>query len=193
MENAPETFAADETVVLPTPTREGYEFDGWKMGGKRITSIAKGTKKNVTVTAVWKPVKYSLVYDSNGGSEVKNKATYTSSMSFKLRSPKRKGYKFIAWIDTEGETYKRIAKGTFGNKVLTAEWEPIEYKIKFKLNKGEVDDAPDAYTIEDSVELPIPYRDGYTFKGWKSGGKYYDSIDAGTTGNKTFTAVWQRD
>ena len=43
-----------------------------------------------------------------------------------------------------------------------------------------------SYTIEDSVVLPTPYKQGYKFVGWQEGSE----IVKGSTGNKTFTAVW---
>jgi len=42
---------------LPTPTREGYAFKGWKdAAGKSYTSIAKGTTGNLALTAQWERV-----------------------------------------------------------------------------------------------------------------------------------------
>lgn len=64
---------------LPTPTRKGYEFDGWytkKSGGKLITSESKVTKtKNSTLYAYWKKEKtqVTVTFDSNGGYSVPNK------------------------------------------------------------------------------------------------------------------------
>lgn len=51
-------FTSENAVTLPTPTREGYTFDGWfeaqNFSGSAISSWAAGTKNaNVTLYAKW--------------------------------------------------------------------------------------------------------------------------------------------
>jgi uncharacterized repeat protein (TIGR02543 family) len=66
-----ETFTSDiEETALPTPTRTGYEFVGWfDANDTQVTSIANGTAKDISLTAVWKKVfytgedAYAAVYD----------------------------------------------------------------------------------------------------------------------------------
>lgn len=53
------TAPSHETVDLPTPTREGFEFTGWKVG----SDIVDGTYtvlSNVTLTAQWKEAPKSI-------------------------------------------------------------------------------------------------------------------------------------
>lgn len=52
----PSKISSNAAVALKNPTRKGYTFDGWYIGNKKVTQIAKGTKANVTVTAKWKKV-----------------------------------------------------------------------------------------------------------------------------------------
>jgi uncharacterized repeat protein (TIGR02543 family) len=47
-------------------------------------------------------------------------------------------------------------------------------------------DNPATYTVEDSVVLKAPTKTGYDFAGWTEG----NTIDKGSTGDKTFTAQW---
>ena len=194
LDDAPEMYSTYETLVLPIPTKEGYTFEGWKMGNRTVTSIpAKSTGKK-TVTATWKPLTYTISYDPNGGKGVNNPTTYTpDTATFKLNSPTRAGYKFDGWIDTAGEKYTSIKKGTYGDLELTAAWYPVEYKLTYKTGGGTMFDAVEYYTIEDEVTLPEAYRDGYTFTGWKIGNQHVTVIPRGTTGNKTLTATWTKN
>ncbi|MDY3899372.1 MAG: InlB B-repeat-containing protein, partial [Bacilli bacterium] len=42
---------------LPTPTKEGYEFEGWYYNGNKVTEISKNLTEDVVLTAKWKEVK----------------------------------------------------------------------------------------------------------------------------------------
>ena len=53
--------------TLCEPTKAGYVFAGWKNGTATVTATSKATA-NITVKAEWTKAKYTLTYDSNGGS-----------------------------------------------------------------------------------------------------------------------------
>lgn len=74
-----------------------------------------------------------------------------------------------------------------GNVTFIAEWEAITYNIIYELDGGTNNgDNPNSYTIEDAITLKDPTKTGYTFAGWTPS----NTIAAGSTGNKTFTATW---
>mgnify|MGYP004510235059 CR=1 FL=1 len=60
-------FNVTDTVNLPQPVKEGYDFKGWYSGSKAVKKIKKGTAKNFSLTAKWKAITYKIVYDANGG------------------------------------------------------------------------------------------------------------------------------
>lgn len=65
-------------------------------------------------------------------------------------------------------------------------YEPIVYNISYNLNSGEhTTQVKTTYTIEDSYAPPTPHRNGYTFQRWSP-----RRINKGTTGNITFSAIW---
>ena len=86
--------------------------------------------------------------------------------------------------------------GSTGNKTFTATWKAIEYPITYVLNGGTNDENnPTTYTIEDSITLEDPTKEGYDFVGW-----YTDAaltvltnpiIEKGTKGELTFYAKWE--
>ena len=125
--------------TLPTVQYRGYKFLGWftaKKGGKQVTktSYVEGTK-NQTLYAHWEKKLYSITYKLNGGTNDKNnpKSYTVSTKTFSLKNPTRQGYIFKGWYtDSNFKTViKDVSKGTTGNKILYAKWEPIEYTIKF--------------------------------------------------------------
>ena len=126
----PKNFAASTaTFTLKNPTRKGYTFKGWytnaKFTGSKVTKIAKGTKKNITLYAKWSKNTYKITYKLNKGkNNNKNPKTYTVTSSVSLKNPTRKGYKFKGWYSDSKFKKKvtKIAKGSTGNKTLYAKW-----------------------------------------------------------------------
>ena len=67
------------------------------------------------------------------------------------------------------------------------------YVITYSVADGTLPaDAISEYSVSDKdIELPIPTKKGYTFKGWKNGTEVITVIAAGTTGDLNLIAVWQ--
>ena len=191
----PKTYkhnAAD--ITLKNPTKKGYKFEGWYIGSKKVTKIAKGTNKNITLTAKWSKVTYKITYKLAGGKAVKNPATYTITTStIKLKNPTKKGYKFKGWYNGSKKVTE-IKKGSAGNLTLTAKWTVITYKITYKLDSGKNNAKnPKSYKVTTAtIKLKDPTRKGYTFKGWYNGSKKVTTISKGSTGSITLTAKWKK-
>ena len=192
----------DDEFALPTPTRNGYEFVGWR--GEGITTpqtsvkIPKGSTGNKAYTANWQVIEYTITLDTNGGPVV-SPIKYTVEDSFTLPYPLRPGYEFAGWVlDGSGmlpSTPLIIYPGTTGDLHYKAEWRLAEYTITMDLNGGSGQEKV-VYTITDEdFELPTPTRNGYEFVGW-TGERITTpqtsvKIPKGSTGNKAYTANWQ--
>lgn len=89
--------------TLPTPTRTGYDFDGWytqKTDGtevKNTTSV--GTNPPTTLYAHWIAKKYTVTLDANGGtvSMASRTATYGSTYPALPDATRTGGYTFDGW------------------------------------------------------------------------------------------------
>lgn len=132
-----------ETFNLPTPTRNGYTFNGWYSGDTKVTSIPKGSSGDKTFTAKWTANKYSITYNLNGGtSGGSNPSSYTiESATFTLVNPTRTGYTFTGWSGTgiSGvSTSVSVQKGSTGNRSYTANWDAnsYTYDIVYKSESG---------------------------------------------------------
>ena len=181
-------------ITLKNPTRNGYNFVGWKEGNNTVTEIAKGSTGNKTFTAVWQTIDYDIVYVLNDGTnDIDNPATYNiESETITLKAPTKTGYEFTGWKEDE-LIATQIAKGSTGNKTFTATWRLAQYQITYVLGENGVNhsDNPATYTIESAtITLKNPTRDGFEFVGWKDGENTVTEITAGSTGNKTLTAEW---
>lgn len=191
-----------DPIILPTPTRNGYEFSGWT--GEGITTpqteviIPTGSTGNRTYTANWKVIEYTITLDTNGGPAV-SPIKYTVEDSFTLPYLLRTGYEFVGWtLDGSGMIPAMpliIYHGTTGDLRYKAEWRLAEYTITMDLNGGSGQEKM-VYTITDEeFELPTPTRNGYEFVGW-TGERITTpqtsvKIPKGSTGNKAYTANWK--
>ena len=194
--------AKSDPIILPTPTRNGYEFVGWT--GEGITTpqtqliIPTGSTGNKTYTANWKVIEYTITLDPNGGPAV-SPIKYTVEDTLTLPYILRPGYEFAGWtLDGSGMlpfTPLIIYPGTTGDLRYKAEWRLAEDTITMDLNGGSGQEEM-VYTITDEeFELPTPTRNGYEFVGW-TGERITTpqtsvKIPKGSTGNKAYTANWK--
>jgi uncharacterized repeat protein (TIGR02543 family) len=200
----PKTATTDDNGFLgglPEPTRSGYTFDGWynSSGGGAQIDLTKAFTANTTIYAHWTIVKYTIIFDANGGTV--SPEFGTTGNGWKLSSlptpTRRPGYTFGGWytLETGGAP---VNTGTVFNEstVIYAHWTPIRYSISYALGGGTVTPAnPTNYTIETAgFALNNPTRTAYTFDGWTPSGttdkQLTAYVEAGSTGDKSFTANW---
>ena len=66
-ENNPTSYSIDDdNITLNAPTKEGYEFVGWKYNDEFVDEIDTNTIDDITLEAVWISYEYTIEEDSNG-------------------------------------------------------------------------------------------------------------------------------
>ena len=145
-------------------TRAGYTQVGWATvdGGEKVYDFEDIYTKNeaLTLYPVWNTNKYTITFDTNGGSEI---APITQDYGTEITAPDnptRKGYTFKGWD-------KEIPKTMPAENItLKAQWEINQYTITFDTNGGS-EIAPITQDYGTEITAPDnPTRKGYTFKGW---------------------------
>lgn len=115
---------------------KGKVFAGWatkKNGkpvytnGQKVKNLTSKSGKTVTLYAVWVKAKtYKVKYNANGGKLHKDtKKSYKTGSGLTLKSPTKKGYKFVGWYTDKAckkEKVTAIKPWETGNKVLYAKW-----------------------------------------------------------------------
>ena len=207
--NNPTSYTINDDVTILPPTRAGYEFAGWSGDGysnvNTITIPAGTLAKNLSLTAEWHIVNYTITYDTKSGafaSGASHPSTYTIETGFTVSDPVKDGYDFQGWqsyaFDGIEKNLTRPA-GTYGNFELVAVWSGTEGEIIYNLNGGKVvGKNPTAYQTGDSYTLTNPTKAGYTFVGWNkyivNENKTETGIEMGInptdTGTIIFTAMW---
>ena len=187
----------DKTFWMPTPTKEGFVFDGWYVDNKPISKTYT-YNKNVTAVAKWKKA-CTITFDNKGyGVAPKSQTVYTDEKITKPADLTADGYIFGGWYtnpDCTGNAYDFNTIVT-DDMTLYAKWTKASYNITFNTNGGSINDTkPTAYSYGDEVLLPTNItKPGYTFMGWYSNenllGKQITKIETTDTGNKTYYAAW---
>ena len=145
-------------------TRAGYTQVGWSTvdGGEKVYGFEDIYTKNeaLTLYPVWNTNKYTITFDTNGGSEI---APITQDYGTEITAPDnptRKGYTFKGWDKEIPETMPA------DNITVKAQWEINQYTITFDTNGGS-EIAPITQDYGTEITAPDnPTRKGYTFKGW---------------------------
>lgn len=128
------------------------------------TEVFNGAiEKTQTLYAVeYAPV---IDFDTDGGKEIASLVAKAGG-TVALPTPEKENYKFIEWQDMDGNAYTATTMPENGKK-LKAVWQA---KLVFDENGGlDVDDI--SKTAGESIQLPIPQKDGYLFAGWYTADK----------------------
>ncbi len=143
---ATQKIADNTKLSMPnSPTKEGYVFIGWTYNGKDFDFNSNITS-NLILEAKWEKVaennsednsennaedktnvetkKYTVTFDSNGGTTVEKQSIEKGAKAVKPTNPTRKGYTFKGWLLNNVEF-----------NFNTAITEDIELKAKWKEEK----------------------------------------------------------
>ena len=160
------------------PTKEGYTFIGWYNGESEWNFETPVTEK-LTLTAKWQINRYTITFDTAGGSEVAPITQDYGTTITAPANPTKTGYTFAGWDKTIPTTMPA------GDMTITARWQVNQYTITFKPENG----GQDIVIKQDygtAITAPAnPTKTGYTFAGW-------DKTIPTTmpAGDMTITARW---
>ena len=136
-------------VIAGIPVRDGYEFAGWfytDTGGNTIvlqpadTFAMPDRVPGTKLTAKWNP---KITIDNNNGDAV-TESVLEAGYALTLAQPVKEGYRFVGWIDSDGNTYGINETIILSGKRTTfrAMWRSlIEEIVPSVLNNGEADNV----------------------------------------------------
>ena len=156
--------------TIPTPARTGYTFDGWfdsAVGGNAFADTTF-TAENRTVYAHWSPKPATLTLMKNDGTDSSSTIIGTFGNPIgTISTPTRSGYIFSGWYSAamNGEHFTDTIF-TFEKKTIYAHWTAKQRRLTLHFNDENTQNVYIDGNIEDTVDLPTPSREGYTFDGW---------------------------
>ena len=169
------TLDYGSAITVPeVPAREGYTFLGWE---PKVDETVPA--HDVTYRAQWQVNKYTLSFDSNGGTDV---AAITQDYGTEVTAPAaptREGYTFLGWDKDVPSTMPAE------NQSFTAQWQINKYKVVFVSENDVFSEATLDYGS--AITVPeVPEREGYTFLGWEP--EVDETVPAHDV---TYRAQWQ--
>ncbi len=158
----------DGVINLISPTRFGYNFDGWYSGEEKVIYIDASFCTDIKLTAKWSAVEYNIIYENIANSDISMlPKTYTiAGISNIPDLVPEAGYRFEGWVDKDGEYVVSIPEGAVGDIRLSAILVPTSYLITLHPMGGIV--SSKSYTVNygSQYSLPVPVKEGYSFNGW---------------------------
>ena len=128
-----------QDFALQIPQKDFYLFEGWMDdAGNKVEKIDCSNPKDVSLTAQWSAIEYTITYVLNGGTNGENPTIYTvESEDIVLVAPTKDGFVFDGWFLNDDKT-ERIATGSHGNLTLVARWteEVIVIPSDFTVENG---------------------------------------------------------
>ena len=161
------------------PTKEGYTFIGW-YNGESEWNFETPVTADLPLTAKWQINRYTITFDTAGGSEVAPITQDYGTTITAPANPAKTGYTFAGWNREIPTTMPAE------NMTITARWQVNQYTITFKPENG----GQDIVIKQDygtAITAPAaPTRTGYTFAGWDR-----EIPTAMPAGDMAITARWQ--
>lgn len=152
-------------VTFANPSRTGYRFANWTIGGSAVTGINPGanasfssvsdmrtkcgsrTTGNKTVVANWNANTYTIKYNGNGntgGSTASSSHTYGTAKNLTANGFTKTGYTFAGWatsasgsvVYSNQQSVKNLTSTHGGTVNLYAKWNINTYSVTMRPGGG---------------------------------------------------------
>ena len=188
------------TVASNKFTHAGANFTGWNTKadgtGKAYQpgqKLSFDSQYQVTLYAQWDIPKFTVTFDSQGGSAVASQKVNKGGKAKRPGDPTRGGYAFTGWYTDQGCTQKYDFDSTVtANKTIYAGWKAKTCTVTFQSNGG----TPLDPQIIDWGQTASPYagivRPHYLFEAWFTDPDCTKEFDFATpiTSDMTLYAKW---
>ena len=184
-----------KTVKKPAdPKKDNYTFEGWytDKACKKNFDFTTAITGDLTLYAKWKPVNYTVTFESNGGSAVKAQIVpYGSNASKPI--PANTDKDFEGWYTDKACTKKfDFTTAITGNLTLYAKW-TIGYTVTFNTDGGSKVEKQLVEVNQKATKPADPTKKGYAFEYWYeplTGENTPFNFDTAITGSKSLSAKW---
>lgn len=141
---------AGSKIVLPKPSKTGYEFVGWKdeMGNYYTSTVMPS--ESIKLKAEWNAI---ISFDVNGGNYVSNIST-TAGDSITLPKTSKENYVFAGWYDKDGNIYTSTTMPSESIK-LKAGWYAIKKNTQVLLKKNETVKVLKGWEIKEVLTIKL--------------------------------------
>lgn len=169
------------------PEKKGYTFIEWETLGYELDS--KSNTLLLNLKASYQVDIFTISYiGAKGEYTYAPPYSYTINDSITLPSPLHAGYEFLGWFEND-EKVDCIEAGTIGNRIFTAKYQANRFNITYDANDGSPA-TTQVVTYGEEMVLKVPYRKGYSFKGWKYGNSNFEKTQCDFAYDITLIGEW---
>lgn len=171
------TYVKDSSISPLNVSEKGYKFLGWyqEINGE-VSNTAFSFKdykieSNIKFMSKWEKEKYTISFDTDGGSSVSSIKVNYNEKAEKPENPKKLGYEFDGWYEKENDEFKNTPfdfdVAIDANIKLYAKWvESDNYQVTFENEMNEYFTNLDFFDFK----LPSSYE-GINEITWESSDK----------------------
>lgn len=164
-----ELYSGDYLDMPENPVDDTHDFVYWYSDNENTEfDFDQEITSDITLTAKWaeKPV-YSIIFNSNGGSEVDSQLVMEGYNAKSPSDPELFGYSFIRWYEVDDSTDYDFSSPVITDIVLNAFWliKPI-YTVDFDSAGGSAIGSQDIMEGDRIIDPVEPVKDGLTFIFW---------------------------
>ncbi len=174
------THVKGYSVTVSATPDSGYKFSGWYVNGVSVSTSTTYTfvaEENTDLVAKFSKkasgggiTKYTVMFDSNGGSNVSKQSVARNTHANKPVEPTRDGYTFAGWYtDEELTNAYDFSSNVTGNLTLYAKW------IENTPVAPEVTESPIETDAPEATESPL--TETVVFDDVKESDWYNDSVN----------------
>lgn len=185
---------------LPTPTRQGYSFEGWfdndSLKGEAVSAISKKDAGDLVFYAKWEEVlcKLSLSVNDSAMGSVSGAGKYSCGEKVTIKATAVDGYVFKEWNDKDTTSSRSVTVKK--DTSFKATFKARTYKVTLHKGEGKLESELSSYTYGKGAELPKATRTNYKFDGWFDNDEYsgdvVEEISKTDKGDKEFWAKWTK-
>lgn len=192
----------NQPASAPAVVKTGYKIEGWyekaDFSGSKW-NFSTGITRAVTLYAKWQKEKYTVTFDSKGGSAVASATVEYGDKVPQPAAPTKSGFNFAGWYKDSACTnaWNFGSDTVTKNITLYAKWTQL-WVVTFVANATEVRaQMPEPITVENgkTVAKPAnPTDECFGFVNWYTDATCRTAYNFSTpvTGNVTLYAKWER-
>lgn len=190
----------------PISKDDDHYFIGWYTSATGGTEVEEGQTVKANINALYArwETKFSVTFNSNGGTPVAPKKYERNATYGNLPTPTQSGFTFGGWY-TESTFTNKVTSSSIvdSNKTLYAKWDALKYTVTLDAHGGTGLNTT-SFTIAKGEKYKVIGRDvfsqtitrtGYTFDAWYTepngkGTKIEDNSTHDTASTQTLHANW---
>ena len=191
----------NEIEIKPFLYTSPIIIDNENGNGKNIAlSPYEEREYDSPITLKIKADKYTVDFNSNGGTNVDSQIVEKNKLAAKPSNPTKDGYTFLGWYDNKDLAEKEFdfANPITTNMTLYAKWEKNQennkYAVDFNSNGGSYINSQIVKKGEFATKPSNPTKDGYEFLGWYTldNANNYFNFNTAIEKDLTLYAKWKK-